>query len=75
MNDITADQDMEPLEQELPEIEEPAPEPIKFSGLMSNVFPDGTIEYDGKIGTPEGFPLTEAELTEATTVNQSFHYE
>lgn len=56
-------------EQELPEIQEPTPEPPKFSGLMSNVFPDGTIEYDGQIGPPESFPLTEAELAEALTVN------
>jgi hypothetical protein len=56
-------------EQELPEIEEPTPERPKFSGLMSNVFPDGTIEYDGKIGQPESFPLTEAELAEALTAN------
>lgn len=44
-------------------------EPPKFSGLMSNVFPDGTIEYDGQIGPPESFPLTPAELVEALTVN------
>jgi hypothetical protein len=52
------------LDQEIPVIEEPAPEPPKFSGLMSNIFPDGTIEYDGEIGVPEDFPLTDAELAE-----------
>lgn len=43
------------LDQELP----------KFSGLLRNIFPDGTIEYDGEIGLPEDFPLTESELNEA----------
>lgn len=62
-------------EQEPLEIEEPTPEPLKFSGLMTNVFPDGTIEYDGEIGAPEDFPLTEAEFIEATTVNQLFRHE
>ena len=38
----------------------------KFSGLMSNIFPDGTIEYDGEIGLPEDFPLTAAELAEVS---------
>jgi hypothetical protein len=52
------------LDQEIPEIEEPAPEPPKFSGLMTNIFPNGTIEYDGEIGLPEDFPLTDAELAE-----------
>lgn len=37
----------------------------KFSGLLHNIFPNGTIEYDGQIGLPEDFPLTEAELQEA----------
>lgn len=36
----------------------------KFSGLFTNIYPDGTIEYDGQIGPPEDFPLTEAELAE-----------
>ena len=47
-----------------PETEEVAPEPIKFSGLLTNIFPDGTVEYDGQIGAPEDFPLTGAELSE-----------
>ena len=33
-----------------------------LSGLMSTIFPDGTIEYDGEIGLPQDFPLTDAEL-------------
>jgi hypothetical protein len=37
----------------------------RLSGLMSNIFPDGTIEYDGEIGLPEDFPLTDAELAQA----------
>ena len=36
----------------------------KFSHLLINIFPDGTVEYDGKIGPLEDFPLTEAELAE-----------
>lgn len=36
----------------------------KFSRLLINIFPDGTVEYDGEIGVPENFPLTEAELAE-----------
>jgi len=36
----------------------------KFSGLLQSIFPDGTIQYDGQIGQPEDFPLTEAELWE-----------
>jgi hypothetical protein len=36
----------------------------RFSGLLHTIFPDGTVEYDGKIGKPEDFPLTEAELRE-----------
>lgn len=32
--------------------------------LLQNIFPDGTIEYDGEIGMPEDFPLTDAELNE-----------
>ena len=44
--------------------QEPAPELPKFSGLLRNIFPDGTIEYDGEIGLPEDFPLTDAELSE-----------
>jgi hypothetical protein len=41
-------------------------EPPKFSGLLQNIFFDGTIEYDGMIGQPEDFPLTEAELAEVS---------
>jgi hypothetical protein len=37
----------------------------RLSGLMTNIFPDGTIEYDGEIGFPEDFPLTDAELAQA----------
>ena len=48
------------LDQEL------APESPRFSGLLSNIFPDGTIEYDGEIGLPEDFPLTAAELAEVS---------
>ena len=48
------------LDQEL------APESPRFSGLLSNIFPDGTIEYDGEIGLPEDFPLTDAELAEVS---------
>lgn len=47
-----------------PEPEEPTPEPPKFSGLLQSIFPDGTIQYDGQIGAPEDFPLTDAELAE-----------
>jgi len=43
---------------------EAPPEPPKFSRLLINIFPDGTVEYDGEIGLPEEFPLTEAELAE-----------
>jgi hypothetical protein len=43
---------------------EAPPEPPKFSRLLVNIFPDGTVEYDGEIGPPEDFPLTEAELAE-----------
>lgn len=39
-------------------------EPPKFSGLLQSIFPDGTIEYDGQIGAPEDFPLTESEIAE-----------
>jgi len=64
MGDTILDQEPEVQEQQIPEIEEPAPEPPKFSGLLSNIFLDGTIEYDGQIGAPEDFPLTDAELAE-----------
>ena len=43
---------------------EAPPEPPRFSRLLINIFPDGTVEYDGEIGLPEEFPLTEAELAE-----------
>lgn len=36
----------------------------RYSGLLQNIFPDGTIEYDEQVGLPEDFPLTEAELNE-----------
>ena len=36
----------------------------RFSGLLQNIFPDGTIQYDGQIGQPEDFPLTDAEQWE-----------
>jgi hypothetical protein len=35
-----------------------------FSGLFQGIFPDGTIQYDDQVGSPEDFPLTEAELNE-----------
>jgi hypothetical protein len=44
--------------------ETPTSQP-RLSGLMTNIFPDGTIEYDGEIGLPEDFPLTDAELAQA----------
>jgi hypothetical protein len=43
---------------------EPSVEPPKFSGLLQNLFPDGTIEYGGQVGLPGDFPLTEAEVAE-----------
>jgi hypothetical protein len=43
---------------------EAPPEPLKFSRLLVNIFPDGTVEYDGEIGPPEDFSLTEAERVE-----------
>jgi hypothetical protein len=43
---------------------EAPPESPKFSRLLINIFPNGTVEYDGEIGAPEDFPLTEAELAE-----------
>jgi hypothetical protein len=46
---------------------EAPPEPPKFSHLLINIFPDGTVEYDGEIGPPKDFPLTEAELAEANS--------
>jgi hypothetical protein len=56
---------LDQLEEEtLLEVEEPTPEPPKFSGLLQNIFPDGTIEYDGQIGLPDDFPLTDAERAE-----------
>ena len=60
MSDTTLEQELETLEQE------PTPEPPKFSGLLSNIFPDGTVEYDGQIGPPEDFPLTDAEWAEVS---------
>lgn len=40
------------------------PEPPKFSGLLQNIFHDGTVQYDDQIGNPDDFPLTEAEWNE-----------
>lgn len=51
------------MEEEIIE-HEPAPEPPKFSGLLQCIFSDGTVQYDGQIGPPEQFPLTDAELNE-----------
>ena len=42
----------------------------KFSRLLINIFPDGTVEYDEEIGAPEDFPLTEAELAEVNSALQ-----
>lgn len=69
MTDAILDQEPEMvqdlIEDQLFEVpEEPEPEPPKFSGLLNNIFSDGTIEYNGQIGAPEDFPLTEAELAE-----------
>jgi hypothetical protein len=36
----------------------------KYSGKLENIFSDGTVQYDGVVGKPEDFPLTEAELAE-----------
>ncbi len=36
----------------------------KFSGKLESIFENGTIRYDGVIGLPSQFPLTEAELKE-----------
>lgn len=35
---------------------------LPFSGKFETVYPDGTIGYDGRTGSPEDFPLTEMEL-------------
>jgi hypothetical protein len=43
---------------------EALPELPKFSRLLINIFPDGTVEYEGETGPPEDFPLTEAERAE-----------
>ena len=48
------------------DIEEPAVEAPKFSGLLHSIYPDGTIGYGDEIGLPEDFPLTEAELAEVS---------
>jgi hypothetical protein len=60
MSEITPDQDIKTLEQELLEIEEQP----RYSGLLQSIFPDGTIQYDGVVGEPDEFPLTDAELAE-----------
>lgn len=39
----------------------------RFSGKLENIFEDGTVQYDGVIGKPEDFPLTECELNEIMT--------
>lgn len=54
MTDFTNDQ---PIEQP------------KYSGLLQNIFPDGTIEYNGEIGMPDDFPLTPAEAHEVAYPN------
>jgi hypothetical protein len=46
---------------------EAPPEPPKFSHLLINIFSNGTVEYDGEIGAPEDFPLTEAEFAEVNS--------
>ena len=38
----------------------------KFSGKLESILPNGRIIYDGIEGDPEDFPLTDAELAEAT---------
>jgi hypothetical protein len=50
-------EDIETEEVEVVEIQ-------RFSGKLENIFEDGTIQYDGVIGKPEDFPLTECELDE-----------
>lgn len=42
-------------------------EPPKFSGKLQTLLPNGRIIYDGVEGTPSDFPLTEAEILEATS--------
>lgn len=45
-------------------VETPKESP-RFSGKLNSIFPeDGTIDYDGQIGTPDQFPLTPLELAE-----------
>jgi hypothetical protein len=66
MTDTILDQE---IEQEIPVIEEPAPQPPKFSGLLHSIYPDGTIGYGDEVGLPEDFPLTEAELAEVSNPN------
>jgi len=48
------------------DIEEPAVEAPKFSGLLHSIYPNGTIGYGDEIGLPDDFPLTEAELAEVS---------
>ncbi|MGA0848175.1 MAG: hypothetical protein ACO3PY_06180 [Pontimonas sp.] len=69
---------VDPINEDLPAEESPYVEEIiapddgtdyeppspAFSGKLWNLFPDGTVEYDGQIGLPSEFPLTEAELAE-----------
>jgi hypothetical protein len=39
------------------------PQP-RYSGLLQLIYPDGTIQYDGQVGLPGDFPLTEAEIND-----------
>lgn len=55
------------IETNVEEVTEPLIEPPKFSGKLQSIFPDGTIQYDDKIGLPSDFPLTEAELNEVNS--------
>ena len=43
---------------------ENAPATPRVSGKLTLIFPDGQVKYDGQIGDPADFPLTEAELAE-----------
>lgn len=45
-------------------LEQEVAAPPKFSGKLQLIFEDGMIQYDDRIGMPEEFPLTEAELNE-----------
>lgn len=43
---------------------EVVPAAPKVSGKLTIIYPDGQILYDGQIGDPADFPLTEVELAE-----------